>query len=147
MDKVISYLYSFLDLPKGWHYGEGNAPSRELVILVEQLISLLSENGAEVFEVFPGVDGYIVVSAFKDKQHIDISCYSLTCFDFLLEENDEELKDLTDLSYLHLLEEIKSLSWQQKRLSASSTSLISAMNLGDLKAHALKIHPITAAYP
>ena len=66
-------LYSFTQLPAGWHYGRGGPISREVLTQAELCYWQLLMHGVSRTDAFPGVDGEVLVTGYiKDvmgRQH------------------------------------------------------------------------------
>jgi hypothetical protein len=91
-------LWEFLDLPRGWHLGEGEPVCPCAAESALSLMHLADKNGFGV-DVFPGVDGNVLVRCMKD----DISLYFdiKSCgnsVDYFMEIKDEEIEDADDIT-------------------------------------------------
>ena len=66
-------LRTFATYPDGWAFGEGRAFSQEVLTQAGWLMDKLDDAGHE-FDVFPGHDGQIVVTAYiGTKELIDFT--------------------------------------------------------------------------
>lgn len=60
-DPMGSRLRQLLELPHGWHDGEGATPSAIAIEMTRDLIADLSEDDQEGFHIFPRLDGGLLV--------------------------------------------------------------------------------------
>ena len=67
------YTIGFLDLKKGWNYGEGE-PTNSIAVTTGLLVKYVLHEYNTV-ETFPGVQGDVVITSYKnDKDEIEVSC-------------------------------------------------------------------------
>ena len=93
---------SFIDLPKGWHYGEGRNATETAATMAKKVDSFFT--GTEKFrviEVFPYIDGGIVMSGFyQDYDNISITCKpDSNLVDLCHEVNDEIIYEKENLTF------------------------------------------------
>src|SRR5688500_3315166 len=83
-------INSFLNLPKGWHYGSG-VPMSEITTEIALEFNEYAENYGLVTEAFPGVDGEILLCVYGwEENNLDITIY-FSDIGYRLEQNDETL--------------------------------------------------------
>jgi len=105
-------LEEFLNLPKGWRYGDG-LPIPRFIYSMARMINTYALSLGYVTEVFPTVEPGIVVVAYVDNKALDfeiaenILSYKLTIDDNIDPEEQYELSTLVDAFEL-LEKEIKS---------------------------------------
>jgi hypothetical protein len=61
--KTAAKILSFTDLPVGWHYGDGEPPSKETINLALRLNQEAVVAGFEKTNAFPSVEGEIQITA------------------------------------------------------------------------------------
>ena len=66
-DKIESYR----DLPQGWHYGEGEAFSQDVIDRALALESQIRQYGIET-DAFPGLGGEVLLIAYQDNKTWDV---------------------------------------------------------------------------
>jgi hypothetical protein len=90
-DPLEEELMSFLALPRGWHYGQGRASSFRAVIQSLHVIATLRNLGVSTYEVFPAINGEVMISAYCDGTSIDITTTSMGKVTFVVENNGIEI--------------------------------------------------------
>ena len=87
--KIADTIRSFANLPAGWHYGTGTGAVHAAVDAALNVNSLLVDYGARNIEVFPDVDGGILVSGYRDRHTLEILCCPDGRMDLVYEVGDE----------------------------------------------------------
>ena len=90
-DPITRKLFSFMTLPWGWHYGNGRPPLPIAIMMAASAIAELKKMGAEKFEVFPEVDGNILVSAYYSDVCIDVTTTKDARYAFVVEKGNLEV--------------------------------------------------------
>lgn len=65
-------ITSFADLPDGWHYGDGVAPTPNMITAAYQWHSKLAAMGFSLTDAFPGVEGEILLSGYRDNHTFEL---------------------------------------------------------------------------
>lgn len=142
LDPLTEKVYSFQNLRDGWHYGRGRAPSRAVIISSLYFVNRLREMGASVIEVFPGIEGTILVSAYADDICIDVSVHEPVhiskngakvvgghpLIDYVVEQNDIEIAAEKGVQFHTLVEKIERERWLTCDSSGSFTRSTIASN-------------------
>lgn len=96
--ETIEKIDSFLKLEKGWHYGEGDVPSKKTVEsaknLAEQAIWSSFDTNA-----FPGIDGEILVTVYSKDYCLEFTVESDGKIIFVYEFNDQEIEYSEGLNF------------------------------------------------
>lgn len=129
-DPVITKLLSFQQLPDGWHYGRGVAPSLNTVMAALSAIDLLRQQGADTIEVFPDVDGEILVSAYSGDICIDANILAFSPIKYVVERGDVEIAADAAPNLHVLMKKIGEENWLPSTSSALSTQNTTAMRSG-----------------
>lgn len=66
-------IKSFLGKPVGWHYGQGGPPSARRVAMALAYLSVLDALNLRQTDAFPGIDGEIMIRAYKDSTYFSLS--------------------------------------------------------------------------
>lgn len=119
-DPVLDRLHSFSKLPCGWHFGEGAPIDSSLLKQAVQVVYQLRTVGAVAVEVFPRVDGSVVVSGINDDETLDITCHLNNQFDIYHEANDHDLIDDEGCTHEQLAEYLRTLKWKSIKFYGSS---------------------------
>ena len=69
-----SEIRSFGDLPAGWHFGEGVGATKTTVDAALEVCALMNDTEIEDIEVFPAIDGGILISGYFEREALDVSC-------------------------------------------------------------------------
>ena len=116
--KDVKKVLSLLELPRGWHYGEGLPPSiaaaREALQIRQQLTYL----GAKQLEFFPRTDGSIIVSAYADEDTVNVAVGGKGVYDLEIDREDEEIAHVRHASIERILSEVVKLGWREQPQSA-----------------------------
>lgn len=83
-------IRSFRELPTGWHYGNGNAPSDETIQKALTLNSELALSGFSKTNAFPGIEGEIQVTAYHGPLYLEFTIEPDKGITFIYEHNGEE---------------------------------------------------------
>ncbi len=72
---VKDVINSFLDLPRGWHYGQGRGATGAAVKAALRVDRLFQESKAHSIEAFPDVDGGILICGRWENEDVEIICF------------------------------------------------------------------------
>jgi hypothetical protein len=87
-------IESFLALPVGWHYGAGRAPSRDAIKNAQEWLTRLSQWGLWNVDAFPGADGEIMLSAYRDDESFELVLEPDNTVSFYHEKDDRTITSL-----------------------------------------------------
>jgi hypothetical protein len=90
-DKKVA---SFKNIPSGWHYGEGVAPSSAMIDNARDWLNKIAEVGFTTTNAFPGVGGEIMVSGCNDDHNIEIVLEIDGTISFYEEKDDESVTSI-----------------------------------------------------
>ena len=65
-DDVLNKILSFVELPNGWHYGEGKPPEKQTALKALTIYNKAASFDLNI-DVSPGIEGEIEVVCFNDK--------------------------------------------------------------------------------
>jgi hypothetical protein len=133
-------IRSFAKLDPGWHYGEGCPAAADAVAAALTIDSLLLESNAHEIEVFPGVDGGILICGYHGDHSLEIRCEPSGRMRFLHEVDDEVLSEQPTVSLADLSAYLEALEWTPKNSFAYSTPSTSA-GVGAVSPVRLFSHP------
>lgn len=72
MSALYTKIWSFRNLKKGWHYGDGGPSPEDVVKAALHLVSYLCEWGLTDIDAFAGDSGEILLSAIHGEHAIDV---------------------------------------------------------------------------
>lgn len=130
-DSVVAKILSFARLEKGWHYGNGQPSTKNIVGTALRLRAKLNILGADTIEAFPRLDGSIVVSAINGTTVVDVTCRTDGNFDLYIEMNDKVTLDVEEVVYSEIVARIRFLEWRGSSRYAYFTPCISPTSEGD----------------
>ena len=107
-------IRSFARLPNGWHYGEGRGATEKAIATALDVNSLLLEYNAHDIEAFPGVDGGILLSGYRDDDTLEVRCDPSGRMDMLHEVNDEIINEQCGVSLEEIGAYLEGLEWTPK---------------------------------
>ena len=120
--EVLEKIDSFLELEKGWHYGEGIAFSKETVSMAkkfaEQAIWSVFDTDA-----FPGIDGEIMVTVYFEDHYLEFTIESSGEIEYVYEFKDEEIDESENLNFREAEEKLDKFCeniWHTSGLSTES---------------------------
>jgi hypothetical protein len=88
-------IKSFALLPSGWHYGGGMPPPAERIKNAEAWHEKLVTYGFAATDAFPGADGEIMISAYRDNHVFELVLEADDTLSFYHEHNDATLTSLS----------------------------------------------------
>lgn len=118
---------SFLDLPIGWHSGEGIPPSEETV---SRSLSFHGEaiSGFPLSDAFPGIGGEIMLAFYLNEHCLEFTFEPDGRLVFIHEVNDAEIEGPIELSRQHALNQIAAFrekQWRSSEFSVQDTMTLS----------------------
>lgn len=73
MSEVIDKVKGFGELPDGWHYGQGTAPSDDTIRLAIKLLRRAAFLGITRMNAFPGVEGEVEISFYHRESMLELT--------------------------------------------------------------------------
>ena len=144
--KIADTIRSFANLPDGWHYGTGTGAVHAAVDAALNVNSLLVDYGARNIEVFPDVDGGILVSGYRDRYTLEILCFPDGRMDLVYEVDDEIVNERSSISITEIEEFLGGSEWFLPKLFAHCTQSISAKKGGASLVWLSSPHPEMGEY-
>lgn len=138
--KIRDQIRSFRDLAHGWHYGEGRGATELAIETALTIHSHFIEHGITEIEVFPDVNGGILVSGYHEKHTLEVFCNQGGHADILHEINDKVLHERNDVPMDEIVEYLGGLPWRSKKLFDSFILGTTVGTSGDLQVLPSKIH-------
>lgn len=112
-------LDRLLLLPEGWDYGRGGPISKRSHRAGAMLLRVLSQLGADEFDVVPGIGGGATIVSYHGEKSAEIHCRHDGLFDLLHEINDTDEQFSASLSLADLIFALEEFGWQSPRFYAS----------------------------
>ena len=116
-------------LKKGWRYGEGEAPKLKNIERARLFDELLKEGGFRNKDVFPGVQGDLILELYFNDQTLEITFENDETVSFGLVENNKYIREESKPWRIQAVKTLMEILEQACKLSDSYTS----MNIIDLK--------------
>jgi hypothetical protein len=105
-------IESFLDLPDGWHFGEGRGATEAAVAVAKKVDALFLNIKARAIEAFPCVDGGITVCGRYKNEDLEVLCRpDGHLMDIWHEKDDHLIVEENDLSSKDVTDYVEALSW------------------------------------
>ena len=126
-------IHSFRDLAHGWHYGEGRGATE---IAVEAALTIqhhFLEHGISEIEVFPDLDGGILVSGYHEQHTVDVFCTPDGHTDLLHEVDDKAVYERNDVPMDKIVAYLGGLLWGTKKSFDSFITKNLAIKSSDLR--------------
>ena len=139
--KIRDRIHSFRDLAHGWHYGEGRGATE---IAVEAALTIqhhFLEHGISEIEVFPDLDGGILVSGYHEQHTVDVFCTPDGHTDLLHEVDDKAVYERNDVPMDEIVDYLGGLLWRTKKSFDSFITENLAIKSNDLRALHLRTRP------
>lgn len=143
---VVDQIYSFERLQDGWHYGEGCSATELAVRLALWANSRLVECNASDVEVFPDVDGGILVSGYHEDETLEILCGPTGQIDMVHEDGENVIYERKNTLPHEVLQYLRGLSWESMKLSGFFIQSTSAGDTGGLRVWLSRIPPTKVVY-
>ena len=130
---------SLLELPEGWHYGEGGGATRASAETAKIIDACFLKTDVRIIEVFPCLNGGILVCGRHKNEDVEVLCHQDgRLIDLCHEIDDEPVHEENNITIQQASRYLEELSWERK-LSGWFTQNTSAGIGGDLKAGPSKI--------
>ena len=139
-DKIRDRIRSFRDLSPRWHYGEGRGATEAAVDTALAVHHLFLNHRVKTIEVFPDVDGGILVSGYYEQHTFDVFCTPDGQMNLLHEVDDEEVTERDNLPMHELIDYLGGPLWGTKKLSDCSIPDIIALKGESLRELHSKTH-------
>lgn len=110
--EIRDQIRSFRDLPNGWHYGEGCGATEQAVEAALVMHSKFLKSCIRTIEVFPDVDGGILVAGYIENNTIEVFCDQGGRANLLHEINDEARYEKDDVSIEEIVRYLGGLTWK-----------------------------------
>ena len=143
---IAETIRSFAKLPDGWHYGTGTGAVDAAVNAALYVNSLLMDYGARNIEVFPAVDGGILVSGYRGPDTLEILCHEHGGMDLVYEVDDDLVNERNNILIDEIEEFLGGLEWLPQNLFVHCTQSISAKKEDASLAWRFSPHPETGGY-
>lgn len=151
---TASKILSFENLKAGWNYGEGGPISKSVIDTALAIYWHLQVLDFEETDAFPGIDGEIMVTAYRGNHYIESIVEIDGSISLQYEEADTEIYSEAGLTLVEALEKLSEISkltlaggtWSTY-VSYIENTLIPTQSKTDLKAWLSKIPPTVGAPP
>ena len=112
---------SFLELSEGWHYGEGRGATEAAAKAAKRVDALFLGTDARVIEVFPDLDGGIVVCGRHKNEDVEVVCQPDGRLMGLCHEiDDEPVYEKDDITLEDVTDYVKRLPWDLRSFDYST---------------------------
>lgn len=119
---VKEKLRTFEALKKGWNFGEGAEISHEAISQASALVEECFENGFFELDVFPGLDGEVRLTIYKESNYYEFTVMMNTIV--YIHEKDDIEQDcqevLTLKSAVDIIQTIRKSEWSSSEYSIQS---------------------------
>lgn len=112
-ESALANLLSFSDLPEGWHYGTGRAPTTAVIRRSVLVMKEMHTSGATTIEVFPHASDGVLVVGYNGDDSMEVFCGLDEKHDFVLEVNDRECFSVEGVSFYEALAQIRRHRWPE----------------------------------
>lgn len=140
-------IYSFLNLPNGWYFGDGVSPTRKTINNALR-IGGLAQSFSLKTDAFPGVKGEIEIACIRGNDILEfvVNNDNIT-FDF--ERNNEEIEFTENLSVNEALGKLSNYGKNVWNISDTLNQSIITVTVDDSAVEPFKIPPVEAeaGYP
>lgn len=123
-DPILRQLDGFGALDQGWHFGKGGPISESTIKTAKKLYEALLLNGLTRTEVFPGVDGEILIIGYALDHDVELVCENGGSIRLIHSRNDKEMYECNALDVLSTKKELRGISnkiWNVSDYSAQGT--------------------------
>ena len=131
---VASRIDGFAALPDGWHFGDGISAVAGAMQSAHAINSLLADYGARNIEVFPCIDGGILIHGYGNADALEIQCGPDGQICLAHERDGDLVWEQENVSIGDIECYLGGLAWLPTSSSLSSTPSITAGNWADLPA-------------
>lgn len=130
--KTISKIESFARLDNGWHYGRGIAADRSTIDRAISVFNQYIQIGFLRTDAFPGVDGEIMVTGYKDIFYVECTVAADGSYSVVGEQNNEVIAEAYGIGLSVATETITAVAkqtWTIFNSSIQNTMTIPKTNL------------------
>ena len=138
-------IRAFAQLREGWHYGEGRGATEKAMATALEVDSRLLACNVHEVEVFPGVDGGILLSVYHENDTLEVRCDPSGRMDMLHEVNDEVVNERHGVSLEKIGAYLEGLEWTPKNSFAYCIQGISASTGEDSQVRPFSRPPAVAS--
>lgn len=117
MTDLLRQIQSCCELPIGWRFGEGQGATAAAAHHARQVLKHFHDAGTNDIEVFPEVEGGILVSGYHDQDTLDVICRHDGSMSFVHEVADKEVTDIPTISMDDFVDYLGGLAWATTNLS------------------------------
>ena len=110
-DPIIQQILSFKSLPEGWHYGDGRGAEQASIDSALKTYRAFLRRGIRRIEVFPDVDGGILLSGYHEDETLEILCSPAGSINVLHEVDEEIVYDEGCVSVDEATAYLRDLPW------------------------------------
>lgn len=124
---TVRKIRSFQDLAPGWNYGRGRPASGPTAKMAMSIYRLFVQLGFNATDAFPGDDGEIMVTAYKDNHYLECLVAPDNTLSFVYEVDDLEQKSIDRLSQTEALREINLIAgeiWNTSNLCNPRSTML-----------------------
>ena len=119
MTHLSHQIQSCCELPTGWRFGEGRSATEEAAQNARMVLKYFHAAGTKDIEVFPEVEGGILVSGYHEQDMVDVLCRHNGSMSLVHEVADEEVTENPTLSMDDFVDYLGGLAWVTENLSES----------------------------
>ncbi len=138
--EIRHQIRSFHNLAQGWHYGEGRGATDCAVVEALAVYNYFLEYKVKTIEVFPDIDGGILVSGYYKQHTLDVLCTHDGYINLLHEVDDEEFTEKEKISRDEFAAYLGGLLWETENLFGFFIIDTLATTRDDSKVRLFKIH-------
>ena len=134
-------IRGFSSFKKGWHFGEGVPPSKELLKIAVNMADRVALSGFRS-DAFPGIDGEIMVTAYHGGDYLEFTFETDGTVTFVREKGETEIAYEEKLTFKQAKKRLNDFGIEKiwKNLSGLSTPPIMTQTRKSSKALRLGIH-------
>lgn len=146
LTNTIEKVRSFLELPIGWHFGEGVPARSSLATKSIYALELASEAGISRMNAFPGVEGQVQITFYHRSSVLELNLEIDGTVTVAMDEGDEQVEHRENVDWFDSLNEIKEFS---ERIWSSSESSIQGITIPKKEGFQARPSslPVTAKFP
>lgn len=135
---IAQKIRSFQDIPVGWCYGEGATFQPGIIDSATKLHSYALSKGFFETDAFPGVNGEIRITLYKDKYYLEFTIENNESITFAHEKDDNEVLYKENITYDDALKLIDFFWDEIWNSSEYCTATITTQGSNDFKVWLLK---------
>ena len=135
INQTIRKINSFAGLPIGWHYGDGEPPSTQIIEDAENFVRLANLFGLSEANAFPGVDGQIELTFYVNEYTYAFMFEINGTISIVKEKIGEIIWDEYEQSYAVALDKLWTISQENQTTSDSFILGIGTQKISDLGLH------------